>query len=100
VTSRAMWHQAHLQTDMVPGSIAYQQHVNTLSGFLGGKFGSPNGSGLAIANIYNQLNQQAQMQGYQDVYMELSWMSCFLIVLAFMLSKNRPGQGPGGAAVH
>ena len=32
--------------------------------------------------------------------MELSWMSCGLIVLAFLLSKNRPGQGAGGAAMH
>ncbi len=101
VTSRAMWHQAHLQNDMVPGSIAYQQHVSTLSGFLGGQFGGQNSSGMAIANLYNQLNLQAQMQGYQDVYMELSWMSCVLIVLAFLLSKNRPGQGAGGgAAMH
>ena len=39
------------------------------------------------------------MQGYQDVYMELAWMSVVLIVLAFMLSKNKPGEGPG-AAMH
>ena len=41
------------------------------------------------------------MQGYQDVYMELSWASCGLIVLSFLLSKNKPGQGAGGgAAMH
>jgi DHA2 family multidrug resistance protein len=40
------------------------------------------------------------MQGYQDVYMELSWMSTILIVLAFLLSKNRPGQGAGAGAMH
>ncbi len=101
VTSRAMWHQAHLQTDMVPGSPIYQQHLQAMSGFLSSHFGGPNGAGLAAANLYNQLNIQAQMQGYQDVYMELSWMSCFLILLAFMLSKNRPGQeSGGGAAIH
>ena len=48
--------------------------------------------GMALAQIYHQLNQQAQTQGYQDVYMELSWASIVLIVLAFMLSKNRPGS--------
>jgi hypothetical protein len=32
--------------------------------------------------------------------MELSWASIVLIVLAFMLSKNRPGSGPGATAVH
>ena len=100
VTSRAMWHQQHLQQDMVPGSIGYQLHLQSLTGFLGGRFGSPNSSGLALASIYNQLNQQAQMQGYQDVYMELCWMSVVLILCAFLLSKNRPGAGPGASAMH
>ncbi|MGA8731760.1 MAG: DHA2 family efflux MFS transporter permease subunit [Terracidiphilus sp.] len=100
VTSRAMWHQQHLQSAMTSASIAYQQHVNALSGLFGSTFGDPNSKGRAIASIYNQLNQQAQMQGYQDVYMELSWMSTVLILLAFLLSKNRPGQGAGAGAMH
>jgi len=101
VTSRAMWHQQHLQSDMVPGSIAYQQHVQALSGFLGNSFGGSNGLSPALASIYNQLNQQAQVQGYQDVYMELSWMCVVLILCAFLLNKNRPGEGAGGgAAMH
>ncbi|MGO9436310.1 MAG: DHA2 family efflux MFS transporter permease subunit [Terracidiphilus sp.] len=101
VTNRTLWHEQHLQAAMVPGTIAYQQHVGTLTGFFNGHFGGSNGAGLAIANIYNQLNQQAQLQGYQDVYMELSYMSIFLVFLAFLLSKNRPGQGAGGgAAMH
>ncbi len=83
-----------------PSSLpGYQSHLNALSGFLGGNFGGPNGGGAAMASLYTQLNQQAQMQGYQDVYMELSWMSIGLILLAFLLSKNRPGQSaaPEGA---
>jgi DHA2 family multidrug resistance protein len=85
---------------MQAGSIAFQQHSQVLSGFLGGHFGSPNGMGLALANLYSQLNRQAAMQGYQDVYMELSWMSMGLVVLAFLLSKNRPGAGAGSTAIH
>ncbi len=100
VTSRAMWHQQHLQASMQPGALGYQQHLNSLSGFFSGGFGGSNGSGMALASIYNQLNLQAQMQGYQDVYMELSWMSVILIALAFLLSKNRPGQGAGSSAMH
>ncbi|MGB7549375.1 MAG: DHA2 family efflux MFS transporter permease subunit, partial [Terracidiphilus sp.] len=100
VTSRATWHQQHLQSAMQSASIAFQQHAQALTGFLGGKFGDPNGKTMALASIYNQLNQQAQMQGYQDVYMELSWMSVGLILLSFMLSKNLPGQAPGAAAMH
>jgi DHA2 family multidrug resistance protein len=40
------------------------------------------------------------MQGFQDVYMELSWLSVGLVLMAFMLNKNRPGQGPGAGAMH
>jgi len=102
VTSRAMWHQQHLQSAMTSANLAFQQHTQTMSGFFAGHFGGPNGKGMALASIYNQLNQQAQMQGYQDVYMELSWMSVGLVVLAFMLSKNKPGAGAeaGEASIH
>jgi DHA2 family multidrug resistance protein len=97
VTSRATWHQQHLQSAMNSASIAFQQHLQALTGFFsGGGPGGPNASGMALASIYNQLNMQAQVQGYQDVYMELSYMSVILVVLAFMLSKNRPGEGTGG----
>jgi DHA2 family multidrug resistance protein len=102
VTSRAMWHQQHLQSAMGPGSIAFSQHVQALTGFLSGAggFGGPNAAGMAQASIYNQLNQQAQMQGYQDVYMELAYMSVFLVLLAFLLNKNKPGAAPGGGGMH
>jgi DHA2 family multidrug resistance protein len=103
VTTRAMWHQQHLQGAMTSGSISYNQHLQALTGFFGGGggFGGPNGGGMALATIYNQLNAQAQTQGYQDVYMELSWMSLCLVGLAFLLSKNKPGEGAGaGAGVH
>ncbi len=100
LTNRAMWHQQHLQNSMGPGSIGYQQHLNAMTGFFSAHFGGANSATLAAASIYNQLNQQAQLQGFQDVYMELSWMSCGLIVMAFLLSKNKPGQGAGAAAMH
>ncbi|MGA2539251.1 MAG: DHA2 family efflux MFS transporter permease subunit [Terracidiphilus sp.] len=102
VTSRSMWHEQHLQSAMTPASIAYNQHVQGLSGFFGGSggFGGANSAALAVANIYNQLNRQAGVQGYQDVYMELSYMSIFLVVLAFLLSKNKPGAAPGGGGMH
>jgi DHA2 family multidrug resistance protein len=96
VTSRSMWHEQHLQGAMGPGSIGYQQQLSGLTSFFSRGFGGPNGAGMALATIYNQLNQQAGVQGYQDVYMELSYMSIFLVLLAFMLSKNKPGAAPGG----
>jgi DHA2 family multidrug resistance protein len=47
------------------------------------------------------LNLQALTQGFQDVYMQLCYMSIVLVLLAFMLNKNKPGEGAGGgAAMH
>ena len=40
-----------------------------------------------------QLNQQAAAMGYVDIYRMLCWMSCIMVCFAFLLSKNRPGQG-------
>jgi DHA2 family multidrug resistance protein len=100
VTSRATWHQQHLQNAMTSASIAFQQQTQALTGYFGSTFGTANGKSMALASIYNQLNMQAQAQGYQDVYMELSWMSVGLVLLAFLLGKNRPAQGSGAAAIH
>jgi DHA2 family multidrug resistance protein len=100
VTSRSLCHEEHLQSAMTSANNAFQQHQQALSGFFGGGFGAPNGKAMALASIYNQLNQQAQTQGYQDVYMELSWMSVGLVVLALLLSKNKPGAGAGAGAMH
>ena len=100
VTSRSLWHQQHLQSAMQSASIGFQQHLHALTGYFDGKFGKGNGVGMALSTIYAQLNQQATMQGYQDVYMELSWMSVFLVFLAFMLSKKRPDSGDAPRALH
>jgi DHA2 family multidrug resistance protein len=100
VTSRSMWHQQHLQQAMQPGSINFEQHRQALASIFSSGAGGPNGGGMALAQIYNQLNDQARMQGFQDVYMQLSWASIVLVLLAFLLSKNRPGTGAGGGAMH
>ncbi|MDR3723666.1 MAG: DHA2 family efflux MFS transporter permease subunit [Terracidiphilus sp.] len=100
VTSRAMWHQEHLQNSMQSGSVAFEQHRQALAGFFAGHFGAGNGAGMALSTMYNELGRQALTQGYQDVYMELSWMSVGLVALAFLLNKNRPGAGAANTAVH
>jgi len=100
VTSRAMWHQQHLQNAMTTANIAFQEHSQALTGFFTGSFGASGGKQMALATIYNQLNQQAQAQGYQDVYMELSWMSAAMVALTLLLSRNRPGSSADVSAVH
>ena len=102
VTQRTMFHESRLQNFMQPGSEAYQSRMNALTGFFTGTTGNAaDAHRMAQASIYQQLNQQASVLGYQDIYRILCWMSLALIAFSFLLSKNRPGQGaPAGEAVH
>ena len=106
VTNRSLFHQQRLQNHMQPGNPIYQQQLQALTGFFnsgagGGTGPSSNAAGMARATIYEQLQQQAAAMAYQDIFRMLFWMSLVLIGLAFLLSKNRPGQGaPAGEAAH
>ena len=81
-------------------NIPFSQASQGLGATLGQDFGKGNSRELAMGSIYQQLNQQSGMLGYQDVYKMLFWMAIGMIFLAFMLNKNRPGEGGGGGAMH
>jgi DHA2 family multidrug resistance protein len=101
VTNRSLVHQARLQEAMQPGNLAFTSQVNSLTSYFGGKGGGPGPGHMARAAIYQQLNQQAAAQAYQDIYRLLCWMAIGMVVCAFILSKNRPGEGaPAGEAIH
>jgi DHA2 family multidrug resistance protein len=101
VTNRTMFHEARLQNGMQPGNPNFDSSVHGLTGYLSGTFGAANAGGMAQANLYQQLNLQAAALGYQDIYRMLCWMAVGMVAFAFLLSKNRPGEGaPAGEAVH
>ncbi len=101
VTNRSLYHQAQLQNNMSSLNIPYQQYSQGVGAALGQTFGKANGQMMGNAAIYQQLNQQAGMLGYQDVYKLLFWMALGMVFFAFLLNKNKPGAGAGGgAAMH
>jgi DHA2 family multidrug resistance protein len=101
VTNRSLFHQARLQESMQPGEPAFVDQVNALTSFFGGSGRGPGPGLMAQAAIYQQLNQQAAAQAYQDIYRLLGWMAMGMVVCAFILSKNKPGQGAAaGEAMH
>uniref|UniRef100_E6QN18 Drug resistance transporter, EmrB/QacA subfamily n=1 Tax=mine drainage metagenome TaxID=410659 RepID=E6QN18_9ZZZZ len=100
VTSRSMHHQAQLQEKMSSLYIPYRQLMGGTSGYLDHSFGKQNGAQPAMASIYGELNRQAAMQGYVDVFRMLFWMAVGMILLAFLLSKNKPASGKSDVAMH
>jgi DHA2 family multidrug resistance protein len=102
VTNRTLFHEARLQNAMQPNAYGYANQLSGLTGFFGNITGNhAAATTMAQASIYQQLNQQASVMGYADVYRVLCWMSVGMVGAAFLLSKNRPGEGaPAGEAMH
>jgi DHA2 family multidrug resistance protein len=100
VTNRALHHEALLQNHMNSLNIPFQQYSNGLGASLGQSFGKANSAGLASGSIYQMLQRQAAMLGYQDVYKMLFWMALGMVFLAFLLNKNKPGASGGGGGMH
>jgi len=104
VTNRELFHESRLQNYMSTANPQYMQQSQGLAKFFGQNGpGAAGGGGMTMAHatIYQQMQQQASGMAYQDIYRMLCWMSCGMVVCAFMLSKNKPGQGaPAGEAVH
>jgi len=93
VTNRSLFHQARLQEYMQPGNPAYVNQLKILTYSLRGVAGDPGAGLMARSAIYQQLNQMAAAQAYQDIYRLLSWMAMGMVICAFLLSKNKPGAG-------
>src|SRR5262249_567211 len=98
VTNRSLGHQARLQESMSSLYPAFQQVTGGTGQYLGRVFGSANTQIMSQGSIYQQVNAQASMLGYIDVFKMLFWMAIGMVFLAFMLNKNRPSQGAGGSA--
>ncbi len=101
VTNRTLFHENRLQNYMQPGRQAYTDQVNGLAQAFGGSHAGPAARHMAQAMIYGQLNRQAGAMAYQDIFRMLCWMAVIMVGFAFLLSKNKPGQGaPAGEAMH
>lgn len=101
VTNRSLFHQDRLQNAMQPGSKTYTQQLQSLSIYLQGHsaLSAADAAHQAQATVYNQLQQQAAVEGYQDIFRILAWVAAVMVCFAFLLSKNKPGQSdaPEGA---
>jgi len=100
VTNRTLFHEARLQNYMNYANDQFVQQTQQVSRFLGLNAGQAQGQYAAQASIYQQLNQQAAVMGYADVYRMLAWMTAGMFFLAFLLSKPKGGEKAPEGAVH
>jgi DHA2 family multidrug resistance protein len=98
VINRSLFHQSRLVHDLQSGSPIYANRLATLTTAFGGVSGGRGAAAMARGEIYRQMNQQASVMGYADIFRLLFWLSLAMMFCAFLLSKNKPGEGtPEGA---
>ncbi len=90
VTERGQSRQDQLSKYLNPASRNYQQQIKSLRDVFDTSAGHSNSLHLAQGQIYNQLQGQAQVLAYVDVYFVLGVAAMLMIPTAFLLTKNRP----------
>lgn len=90
VTNRSLFHQNRLADHMQAGNPVFAHRLDALTNAYGGGQAA---ASMARGQIYRQLNQQASVLGYVDVYRMLAWMAVGMVLCALLLSKNKPGEG-------
>jgi len=93
VTNRSLFHQARLGENMQPGNPVFANRLAALTNAYGSVGGGAEAGAMARGQIYSQLNRQASAMGYQDIYRMLFWAAVGMMFCAFLLSKNKPGEG-------
>jgi DHA2 family multidrug resistance protein len=99
VANRTLFHEARLSESMQPSNPAYANHLSALTHAYRAVASGPGAAELARGMIYRQLDRQAAGMAYMDIYRLLAWLTVGMVACAFLLSKNKPGEGaPEGAA--
>lgn len=97
LTRRAAAHQNEI-TNFVPRtSEAFQSAVQQTQRALNGYFGPANSRFPAQASLYGQLQKQASLWSFVDVFRWLSLLCFGCVLIVWLLKRVKPGKGPAGA---
>jgi DHA2 family multidrug resistance protein len=97
LTRRAAAHQNEIANFVPRTGAAFQSSLNGTQQFLGSYFGPANARAAAQASLYGQLQQQASLWSFVDVFRWLSLLCFFCVGVVWLLKRVRPGKGPAGA---
>jgi len=95
VTQRSQFHQARL----VENVSAYDPQTQETMAQLGKIFGGSDSQQHALGYIYSEVQRQALMLSYLDIFRLMAIGTLCIIPLTFLLRKNNPSQ-KGPAPVH
>ncbi len=97
LTRRTDAHQNDLTNYIPRTGVAFQNSLNATQQALTSTFGPANARGAAQVSLYGQLQQQASLWSFVDVFRWLSLLCFFCVAVVWLLKRVRPGKGPAGA---
>ena len=101
LTRRAAVHQNEIINQVPASGANFQNAIQQTQHALRGYFGPANtggvGGGRAPAMLYEQLQRQASLWSFVDVFRWLSILCFFCVAAVWLLRKVKPGHAPAGA---
>jgi DHA2 family multidrug resistance protein len=98
---RADVHQNEIINNVPVTGQQFQQSIHGVQQALTGTFGAQNaggvGGGASAAVLYQQLQQQASLWAFVDVFRWMSLLCFFCVGAVWLLKKVKPGGAPAGA---
>jgi DHA2 family multidrug resistance protein len=98
IVRRAQTHQTYLVDNTYASNPLLRERLNSLQGAAGDSGGPVQALQHAYAQLYQVVQQQAQVLSYVDIIRDFAFLTLFLVpIILVVLKKNRPGQAPAGA---
>ena len=95
---RADYHQSEIAASAPQTSYWFQQRVGSLSNALGSRLGTAQGRPAARGFLYSQLNQQALLWSFVDVFRWIALLAFACTAAVWLFRKVQPGKkAPAGA---
>jgi MFS transporter, DHA2 family, multidrug resistance protein len=87
---RSQFHQTNLVSHLTPYDPMYRQALDQMQHVF------PGGKRMALAGIYQGVQQQASMMSFIDIYYILAWICVVLVPIVFLLGKTKLGEAHAG----
>jgi DHA2 family multidrug resistance protein len=97
LTRRSDYHQNDIANRVPIGGYWFQQRLQSLQGYLSHQTAKSNTLAAAQGELYRQLNSQALLWAFVDVFRWTALLAFFCVLLVWTFRKVKPGRAPAGA---
>jgi DHA2 family multidrug resistance protein len=101
LTRRSDVHQNEILNEVPASGANFENSIRQMTDALNGYFGPSNRGGPhggpAAASLYQQLQRQASLWSFVDVFRWLSLLCFFCVGVVWLLRRVKPGHAPAGA---